>query len=74
MQRTARDRLFGFEVPLACPEVPEDVLDPSTSWGNKDDYWRRYDALAARYIDNFKLFESGCPKEVADAGPKRLKS
>ncbi|PWB67429.1 MAG: phosphoenolpyruvate carboxykinase (ATP) [Holophagae bacterium] len=68
-----RDRLFGFEVPLACPEVPEDVLDPSNSWGNKDDYWRRYDALAARYIDNFKLFESGCPKEVAAAGPKRLK-
>ncbi len=68
-----QDRLFGFEVPLACPEVPEDVLDPSTSWGNKDDYWRRYDALAARYIENFKLFESGCPKEVADAGPKRLK-
>ena len=68
-----RDRLFGFEVPLSCPEVPEDVLDPSNSWGNKDDYWRRYDALVARYIDNFKLFESGCPKEVADAGPKRLK-
>ena len=68
-----RDPLFGFEVPTSCPEVPADVLDPSSSWGNKDDYWRRYDALAARYIDNFKLFESGCPKEVSDAGPKRLK-
>jgi len=67
------DRLFGFEVPLSCPDVPEDVLDPSTSWGNKDEYWKRYDALAARYIENFKLFASGCPAEVLEAGPKRLK-
>ena len=68
-----KDRLFGFEVPLSCPDVPEDVLDPSTSWGNKDEYWKRYDALAARYIENFKLFADGCPPEVLAAGPKRLK-
>jgi phosphoenolpyruvate carboxykinase (ATP) len=67
-----RDRLFGFEVPLTCPEVPTDVLDPSTSWGNKDEYWRRYDALAARYIENFKQFAAGCPAEVVAAGPRRL--
>ena len=49
------------------------MLDPSTSWGNSDDYWRRYDALAARYIENFKHFADGCPAEIAAAGPKRLK-
>ena len=68
-----KDKLFGFEVPLSCPEVPEDVLDPSTSWGNKDEYWKRYDALVARYVENFKLFAEGCPPEVLAAGPKRLK-
>ena len=67
------DRLFGFEVPLSCPDVPEDVLDPSNSWGSQDEYWKRYDALAARYIENFKLFADGCPPEVLAAGPKRLK-
>jgi phosphoenolpyruvate carboxykinase (ATP) len=67
------DKLFGFEVPLSCPDVPEDVLDPSTSWGNKDEYWQRYDALVARYIENFKLFASGCPQEIVEVGPKRLK-
>ncbi|MCP4591876.1 MAG: phosphoenolpyruvate carboxykinase (ATP) [bacterium] len=66
------DKLFGFEVPLTCPEVPDDVLDPADSWGSKDEYWKKYDALAARYIENFKLFESGCPEEVKAAGPKRL--
>ncbi|MBU0558271.1 MAG: phosphoenolpyruvate carboxykinase (ATP) [Bacteroidota bacterium] len=66
-----KDKLFGFEVPKSCPDVPEDVLDPSTSWGNKDEYWKKYDALAARFIENFKLFEKGCSKEVINAGPKR---
>ena len=68
-----KDKLFGFEVPKTCPDVPEDVLEPSSAWGNKDEYWKKYDALAARYIENFKLFREGCPKEVAAAGPKRLK-
>jgi len=66
-----RDRLFGFEVPTSCPDVPADVLDPATSWGSQDDYRSRYDALAARYIENFKLFADGCPAEVAGAGPRR---
>jgi phosphoenolpyruvate carboxykinase (ATP) len=67
-----KDKLFGFEVPLTCPDVPEDVLYPESSWGNKDEYWKKYDALVARFIDNFKLFEAGVSEEVKNAGPKRL--
>ena len=67
------DKLFGFQVPTTCPEVPSDVLDPSSTWGNKDEYWKKYDALAARFIENFKLFTSGCPEEVHTAGPRRLR-
>lgn len=66
------DKLFGFEVPLTCPDVPSDVLEPSNAWGNKEDYWKRYDAMASRYIENFKIFASGCPEEVISAGPRRL--
>ena len=68
-----KDKLFGFEVPTSCPDVPADVLEPSGSWGNKEEYWKKYDALAARYIENFKLFASGCPEEVLAAGPQRRK-
>ena len=67
-----KDKLFGFEVPLTCPEVPEDVLDPVNAWGNKEEYWKKYDALAARFIDNFKLFKKGVADEVYNSGPKRL--
>lgn len=67
-----KDPVFGFEVPVHCPDVPDDVLRPSTSWGNREEYWKRYDALAARYIENFKLFSDGVPAEVLAAGPRRL--
>ncbi len=68
-----KDKLFNFEVPFTCPGVPDDVLEPSNAWGNKDEYWMKYDALAARYIENFKLFAKGIPDEVINAGPKRVK-
>lgn len=67
-----KDKLFGFEVPMSCPDVPENVLEPSTSWGNQDEYWKKYDALSARFIENFKLFEKGSTREVKNAGPKRF--
>ena len=69
-----KDKLFGFEVPLSCPEVPEEVLEPSNSWGDKNEYWKKYDALAARFIENFKLFANDTSEEVKKAGPVRLKS
>ena len=68
-----KDKLFGFEVPLTCPNVPDDVFVPENAWGNKKEYWMKYDALVARFIENFKLFAKDCPDEVAASGPKRLK-
>jgi phosphoenolpyruvate carboxykinase (ATP) len=67
-----KDKLFGYEVPMTCPDVPEDVLYPENSWGSKDEYWKKYDALAARFQENFKLFEKGCSQDIINAGPKRL--
>jgi phosphoenolpyruvate carboxykinase (ATP) len=69
-----RDPVFGFEVPTACEGVPSEILEPSNTWGNKEEYYRRYDSLAARFIENFKLMAAGCPQSVAEAGPRRLSS
>lgn len=65
------DPIFGFQVPRTCPEIPEGILDPASSWTSKDAYMRRYRSLASRFIDNFKKF-TGVPitDEVVGAGPK----
>ena len=56
---------------MTCPNVPEDVLVPESTWGDRDEYWNRYDGLAARFIENFKLYMDGCPEGMAEAGPRR---
>ncbi len=64
------DPIFGFEVPEHCPDVPDDVLIPSSSWHDKKEYDRRYKDLAMRFKQNFGKFEMQTPQEVIDAGPK----
>jgi phosphoenolpyruvate carboxykinase (ATP) len=64
------DPVFGFQVPTTCPDVPDQVLDPATSWPNRDLYVQRYRQLAARFIDNFKKFDTAEAREVEKAGPK----
>jgi phosphoenolpyruvate carboxykinase (ATP) len=66
----ATDPVFGFSVPKSCEGVPASILDPSASWPSKEVYMQKYKQLAARFIENFKKFETGCPPEVIKAGPK----
>ena len=64
------DPIFGFKVPKSCPGIPDEVLNPASSWKNQDEYMRRYISLASRFIDNMKKFEMDTPIEVLSAGPK----
>ena len=64
------DPVFGFQVPTNCEGVPANILDPSGSWPNKDEYMKKYRQLAMRFVENFKKFEPGCPPEIISAGPK----
>ncbi|HZT33495.1 MAG TPA: phosphoenolpyruvate carboxykinase (ATP) [Bryobacteraceae bacterium] len=70
--RYHKDPVFGFEVPDTCEGVPDRILDPAASWPSREDYFRKYNALAARFIENFKLMQAGCPAGIVEAGPKRL--
>ena len=65
-----KDPVFGFEIPIECPGIPADVLDPGSSWPNKNDYKQKYFQLARMFMENFKKFMDECPEEVLDAGPK----
>ena len=65
-----RDPVFGFEIPESCPDVPSEILDPISTWADKEDYQRRYQNLAVKFVENFKQFEDGVTAEVIAAGPK----
>lgn len=65
-----KDPVFGFMVPKSCPDIPEKVMYPAEEWNNKEEYHQKYRSLAARFIENFKKFADGTPKEIMEAGPK----
>ncbi len=65
------DPIFGFEVPASCPDVPDAVLNPASSWRSQQDYILKYRALASRFIDNFeKVDQSEDLIAIKQYGPK----
>ena len=62
--------MFGFQVPKTCPNVPDNVMYPASSWPDQNAYMTAYRDLASRFIDNFRKFAAGTPAEVAAAGPR----
>ena len=52
--------------------VPPLIFDPASTRPNRDEYFQKYDALAARFIENFKLMLAECPEHIRESGPKRL--
>jgi phosphoenolpyruvate carboxykinase (ATP) len=65
-----KDPVFGFEVPRTCPGIPDNVLEPWSSWSSRAEYDKKYKQLAQRFIENFAKFSDGMPKEVMEAGPR----
>ncbi|MGO8671269.1 MAG: phosphoenolpyruvate carboxykinase (ATP) [Capsulimonadaceae bacterium] len=62
------DPVFGLRYPTACPGVPPELLQPRTSWQDSAAYDAASRDLAARFIENFKKFQS-VPEAIALAGP-----
>jgi len=67
---TRTDPVFGFEVPLTCPDVPTEFLDPRATWADKDAYDRQSSKLASMFAANFVAFADGTTPDVRAAGPR----
>ena len=63
------DENFGFEVPLACPGVPDILLNPRKTWDDPGEYERQAAALVAMFTENFAQYEAHVGKEVMAAAP-----
>lgn len=63
---------FGWEVPLAAPGVPSELLDPRSTWQDGAAFDAKADALAERFNANFEQFSGGVSKAILDAAPRSL--
>jgi phosphoenolpyruvate carboxykinase (ATP) len=64
-----QDERFGFEVPMECPDVPAEVLQPRSTWDNKAEFDATADKLATMFNDNFARYSAGVSEAVNASAP-----
>lgn len=66
---TAKDDIFGLEIPLQVPGVPNEVLIPEKNWTDKEAYHAKALDLASKFNENFKKFTNVSEEIVKLGGP-----
>jgi phosphoenolpyruvate carboxykinase (ATP) len=64
------DAMFGMAVPVSCPGVPDEILNPRNTWADKAAYDRKARELAAMFEKNFAENAGDASAEIKQAGPK----
>ena len=67
---TVQDPIFGLHVPTTCPDVPEEMLNPRTTWKDKEQYDAKARELAGKFKKNFEQFAASASEEIRNAGPR----
>jgi len=62
--------VFNIDVPEGCPGVPNEVLDPRSTWPDAAAYDEQARKLAKMFVENFKTFENDVSPSVKEAGPR----
>ncbi|NEU10366.1 phosphoenolpyruvate carboxykinase (ATP) [Flavihumibacter sp. R14] len=62
--------VFGLMMPVSCPDVPSEVLDPRNTWKDKQEYDRKSADLAQAFVKNFNQFAHYASDEILRAAPK----
>lgn len=65
-----KDPNFGFDVPVAVPGVDSGILDPRSTWADKDEYDRTAARLVDLFVENFAQFETHVDEGVRQAAPR----
>jgi phosphoenolpyruvate carboxykinase (ATP) len=68
---TKADPTFGFAVPLTCPGVPDEIMNPRNAWKDKAAYDDKARDLAAMFEKNFTENAGDASAEIKNAGPKQ---
>jgi len=68
--RTEPDPVFGLRMPVECPGVPAEVLQPRNTWADKDAYDRKARELAALFVKNFEQYADQTSPDVKAVAPR----
>ena len=68
------DPIFGLGIPTSCPGVPAEVLDPASTWADKNAYNDKAIQLATAFHQNFAAYADGVSDAIKAAAPLAGKS
>jgi len=63
------DPVFGMAVPVTCPGVPDELLQPRNTWADKKAYDEKASYLAGLFVKNFEKYKDGVNEEILAAAP-----
>ncbi|WP_110927319.1 phosphoenolpyruvate carboxykinase (ATP) [Bacillus massiliglaciei] len=66
---TVKDSIFGLEIPVHVPGVPDEVLQPNKTWADQEAYRAKATELAEKFRENFKKFSGVSPIISQLGGP-----
>ncbi|WP_404329622.1 phosphoenolpyruvate carboxykinase (ATP) [Mesobacillus maritimus] len=66
---TVKDEIFGLEIPLHVPGVPDEVLQPIKTWESEEAYLEKARELAGKFKENFLKFNNLSSDIEAKGGP-----
>ena len=49
-------KVFGLKMPVNCPNIPSNILNPKNTWKNKEAYDKKANELANAFNKNFLQF------------------
>ena len=62
--------VFGMLMPLSCPGVPAEILNPRSTWTDPVAYDAKSKDLATQFVQNFEKYASGVTEEILKAAPR----
>ena len=62
--------IFGVAMPVACPGVPSELLNPRNTWNDKIAYDEQARCLGGLFLKNFEKYAAGVSPEILEAAPK----
>lgn len=61
--------VFGIAIPMSCPEVPSEILNPKSTWENPELYDIKAVELAQKFNANFTKFAAFANEEILAGAP-----
>ena len=68
--QTQTDPIFDLNIPVTCPDIPTEILNPRNTWSDKNAYDQKARELAAMFDSNFKENADEASQEIIDSGVK----